>query len=214
MSAQQPVIIERLREAIRRIEQRPARREGVVATGLPDVDAALPGGGFRRGALSEIAGERASGKTAVALAAIASLGAGELAAYVDGRGELYPPAAASVGVDLRRLLVVRPGATARAGGDGMAAGLWAAEALLSCGAFAVVVIDVPLARTPAGAEAIARRLVAAAERGGAAGLWLAPAAAAGLRFPAAARIEAARRGSGVVARRIAPVAAGGSGRAA
>jgi len=63
-----------LREAIQRIERRPARRSGVVASGLEPLDRALPGGGFPRGALSELCGGQASGKTAAALAVLAAPG--------------------------------------------------------------------------------------------------------------------------------------------
>jgi protein ImuA len=213
------VVLARLRDEIRRIERRPGRRGGVVASGLPFVDAALPGGGFPRGALAELAGGPASGKTAVALALFAELGAGELAAYVDGRGELYPPAAAARGVDLARLLVVRPaeGPAARHRGarperappDRVRASLWAAEALLASGAFAAVAVDVPVPRAVRGADAIARRLQAAAERGGAVGLWLGP--AKGLRIPGAVRVEISLEGERIVARRA---ARGGNDRAA
>jgi protein ImuA len=214
----QNVVIERLREAIRNIEHRPAQRQAILATGLPEVDAVLPGGGFRRGALSEVRGGRASGKTAIVLATFAALGTEELAAYVDGRGELYPPAAAAAGVDLRRLLVVRPAELARVTGPHRAAGgalaaLWAAEALLASGAFGVVAIDVALARAPAAGDAISRRLQAAAERGGTVGLWLATAAGEPLRLTGAIRIEAGREGARVFARRVS-AATGGSDRAA
>jgi protein ImuA len=228
-------VIAQLRDEIRRIERRPARREGFVPCGLPDVDPVLPGGGFPRGALSELAGGPASGKTAVALALFAALGPEDLAAYVDGRGELYPPAAAARGVSLERLLVVRPfagptwGSRGRTGGDAcpapalesarrgtaggtpesLRAALWAAEALLASGVFAAVAIDVPIPRTLQGADAIARRLQAATEKGGAVGLWLGP--SNGLRVPAAVRVELAFRDDRLVARRA---SGGGSGRAA
>ena len=208
------LVIARLRDEIRRLEHRPARREGFVACGLPGVDGVLPGGGFPRGALAELAGGPASGKTAVALALFAALGPGELAAYVDGRGELYPPAAAERGVDLARLLVVRPFA-GLAGGrvngppESVRAALWAAEALLASGAFAAVAVDVPIPRKVQGADAVARRLQAAAEKGGAVGLWLGP--GNGLRVPAAVRVELAFEGGRIVARRA---SRGGSGRAA
>jgi protein ImuA len=200
------LVIARLREEIRRIERSPARREGRVASGLAGVDAVLPGGGFPRGALSELSGGPASGKTAVALSLVAALGPQELAAWVDGRGELYPPAAAARGVDLARLLVVRPpgpsaGRAEGPGADGVRVALWAAEALLASGAFAAVVVDLPEATRLRGADAAARRLQAAAERGGAVGLWLSPGLAlrsegAGLRIPAAVRIELAIEASG------------------
>lgn len=217
-------LLARLRDEIRRLEHRPARREGVVPCGLAEVDAALPGGGFPRGALAELSGGPASGKTAVALSLFAALDPGALVAYVDGRAELYPPAAAARGVDLGRLLVVRP---QQDGGDGAAgactgrsasprarAGLWAAEALLASGAFAAVAMDLPVARGVEGADAVARRLQAAAERGGAVGLWLAE--ERGLRVPAAVRLELEVRGERIVARpsRGAAPARRGSGRAA
>lgn len=202
--AGQHAVIDRLRQAIREIEHRPARRAGVIATGLRAVDDVLPGGGFPCGALAEIAGGRASGKTAIALAALAALRAPQFSAYVDGAGELYPPAAASAGVDLHRLLVVRPPLAPRAdrrkGSDGALAALWAAEALLGSGAFAVVAIDVPSSGAMAGADAIVRRLQAAAERGGAAGLWLASMDRRGLRIPAAVRIEAVQAHGRLAAR--------------
>ncbi len=194
MAVRRVELIEDLRERIRRIERRQPRRAAFEATGLPEVDALLPGGGFPRGALSEIAGGPGSGKTALCLAAMAQAMRGEgLGAFVDGRGELYPPAAAALGVDLGRLLVVRSGEAL--------AGLWAAEALLGSGAFEVVAMDLPplAARRPGGASpgALARRLLAAAEKGGAVGLWLAPE----IRMPAAVRLEVARGPAGPVVRR-------------
>ncbi len=196
-------ILSELQESIRRIERRPARRGGGVPCGLADVDAAVPEG-FPRGAISELAGGPASGKTAVALSLLAGLGPEELFAWVDSRGELYPPAAAARGVELGRLLIVRPASTA-----GATAALWAAEALLGSSAFAAVVIDVPVPRAERGWDAMARRLQAASERGGAVGLWLAsPRAQA--RLPAALRLELEAEGEQVRARRR----VGGIGRVA
>jgi RecA/RadA recombinase len=178
MAASTQEIVDGLREEIRRIERRPRRCAEVVPSGIPAVDTALTGG-FPRGALSELAGGRASGKTAVALRAIVSaLGEGRLAAFVDGRGEFYPPAAQALGIDLDRLLIVRPAPDGpRGGGEEVRRALWAAEALLASGAFAVVVIDVALERcelVPALLQAMFHRLRLAAERGRAVGLWLAP----------------------------------------
>jgi protein ImuA len=194
-------LLARLREEIRRIEHRPGRRDGVVASGLPGVDSALPGGGFRRGAIAELCGGPASGKTAVALSVLCALPGEELFAWVDGRRELYPPAAAARGVDLARLLVVRPplspsGLAPPSAGPPWRTALWAAEALLASGAFGAVAIDVALPRAVAGADAIARRLQAAAERGGAVGLWLSP----GLPIPAALRVDVSTVSGRIVAR--------------
>ncbi|HZZ84419.1 MAG TPA: hypothetical protein VFE30_07765 [Anaeromyxobacteraceae bacterium] len=201
----QQAVLEGLRAQIRELEARPARREGALASGRAAVDSLL-GGGFPRGALSEIAGGPASGKTALALSTVAA--AGGASAWVDGRAELYPPAARALGVDLARLLIFRPG-----GRDEVAA-LWASEALLASGAFAVVVMDLSLARGPvagrrgASPDAMLRRLRAAAEQGGTVGLWLAPPLGAP-RVPAAVRLEVAEGG-----KRVGLVRGGGDGRAA
>jgi protein ImuA len=227
------LVISRLREEIRRIEHRPGRREGAISCGVASVDALLPDGGFPRGALSEVAGGLASGKSAIALGLLASVGPGDLVAWVDGRGDLYPPAAAARGVDLERLLVVRPAPLASEGrpddhacaSSRLPAGarrapewrtaLWACEALLASGAFAAVAMDVPTPAAFPGGDAAARRLQAAAERGGAVGLWLAP-ARSGWRV-AAIRLEVSTEAGRIVARRpdrVAPARAGGGGRAA
>lgn len=203
--------VARLRDEINRIERRPSRREGSVPCGRAAVDRLL-GGGFARGAITELAGGPASGKTAVALALFAALGPAGLVAYVDGPGELYPPAAAALGVNLARLLVVRPAA-----GDGRQepalAVLWAAEALLGSGAFAAVAVDALPVRGLRGADAVARRLQAAVEKGGTIGVWLAP-LRAGLRVPAAARLELTAGQGGIVARRAERAGATGASDAA
>jgi protein ImuA len=185
-------IIEGLRDEIRRIERRPSPSARCLATGDAEIDALLPGGGFPRGALTELAGAPGCGKTEVALAAIArALREEGLAAFVDGRGELYPPAAAALGVDLDRLLIVRPAARVGDGrGDAVRRAWWAAETVLASGAFAIVALDLPAEDVPARAEAGLRRLRAAAERGAAAALWLA--GEQGVRVPAALRLEVVR----------------------
>jgi protein ImuA len=208
-------LLSTLRETIQRLERRPARRGGVVPSGLPRLDAALPAGGFPRGALSELSGGQASGKTVAALAVLAALAPEALFAWIDARGELYPPGAAARGVDLRRLLIVRPAPHARSAADAGASqkgapskgaqgtvvsdALWAAEALLASGAFAAVVIDVPLRTALRGWDGVARRLQAAAEKGGAVGLWLAEPGAA-VRVPAAVRITVGMEGGVLTAR--------------
>jgi protein ImuA len=204
-----PALLARLRDEITRIERRPARRQGQLACGIEGVEALLPGG-FPCGALSELRGGASSGKTAVALSTIARLPRGALAAFVDGRGELYPPAAAALGVDLERLLIVRP----PGGEEGFRLALWAAEALLGSGAFAAVVIDVPRGRPFRGAETALRRLVTAAEQGGSVGLWLSSPGAT-LRPPALVRLELRTDHGRVVARRAdGPGAAARAGHAA
>jgi protein ImuA len=195
-----------LRDEIRRIERRPAGRSGSLPCGREEIDALLPGGGFPRGALTELCGGPASGKTGVALAVVRALEENALAAFVDGRGELYPPALRALGVDLARLLIVRPvlreaqdervlrQARPDSDPDPMFAGLWAAEALLGCGAFDAVAIDVPLVRAVRGLDPALRRVQAAAEKGGAVGVWL-TGPDARVRAPAVARVELDRPAS-------------------
>lgn len=193
--ASRHLVLARLRDEIRRIERRPARRSGAVPCGHDEVDGLL-GGGFARGAITELCGGPASGKTSVALGVVRALGDDALSAYVDGRGELYPPALQALGVDLARLLIVRPGA-ARGGGPGadpLFAGLWAAEALLGSGAFEAVAIDVPLSRAARGLDSALRRVQAAAEKGGAVGVWLSGPDAR-VRAPAVARVDLDRGGA-------------------
>jgi protein ImuA len=195
MAAAGPDVIEQLRETIRRLEDRPTSRAGFLTSGRDEVDRRLPGGGFRRGAISELSGGPASGKTAIALSTIAAVTRDQgLAAFVDGRHELYPPAAAALGVCLDRLLILRPGEQGR-GGAALAC-LWAAEALLASGAFEVVAIDVPIEPAHPGRvdgridlDRMIRRIRAAAEKGGAAGLWL---GVPGVRIPSAARLDLSR----------------------
>lgn len=109
-----------------------------LATGWPEVDALL-GGGFPRRVITEVLGTASCGKTSLAAAALGALTrAGSLAAWIDAAGEIHPPALAAAGVDLSRLLIVRPGKGEA--GDATAA-LWAAEVLLQSGTFDAVVLD-------------------------------------------------------------------------
>jgi len=106
----------------------------------------LNNGGLARGSLVELAGTRSSGRFAIALAALtAATRAGEAAALVDLGDHLEPRSAESAGLDLRRLLWVRP--------RGLQESVMAAEMVISAG-FAVVVLDlgsrpIPLHRVPA-----------------------------------------------------------------
>jgi protein ImuA len=206
-------VIAELRERIRRIERRPPPTARVVPAGSPALDALL-GGGFPRGAVVELCGGRASGKTALALAAVAAATAeGALCACVDARGELYAPALAALGVDLSRLLIVRPPSGAARGEASPRDALWAAEALLASGAFAAVVLDVAIpaaARAHGGGasgEAMLRRLASAAQKGGAAGVWLAEPGMA--RVPGIVRLDVAAGPAGPVVRRAGTAEAGG-----
>src|SRR5512138_3280830 len=87
--------------------QRQRDDEFVVATGIAALDERL-GGGFARGQMSEIVGARSSGRTSVAVAAMAGAAArGELVALVDSFDTFDPASARACGLDLSRLLWVR-----------------------------------------------------------------------------------------------------------
>jgi len=102
-------------------------------TGLPAVDRLL-GGGFPRGGLSEVAGPPSSGRTSLALALLArATERGEVVAVVDASDAFDPPSAAAAGVDLPRLLWVRP--------PDLAAALRGTSQLLAARGFAAVVLD-------------------------------------------------------------------------
>jgi hypothetical protein len=106
--------------------------EDLFPTALPAVDALLAGG-LPRGCLTELRGAPSSGRLSFVLALLAAATArGEAAALVDLGDQLDPQAAAGAGVDLARLLWVRP--------QRLRDALAAAEITLG-GAFPLVVLE-------------------------------------------------------------------------
>lgn len=118
------------------------RRLSPLSTGLSALDQLLDGG-WPRGQLSEAFGLSSSGRTGLALAAVAHLSRrGALAAWVDPADRFNPSSAAEAGVDLARVLWLRgprPGGVSRA--------VSATDVLLGSGLFDLVVLD--LAGIPA-----------------------------------------------------------------
>lgn len=81
----------------------------VVATGIGPLDALLEGG-LPIGAMTELVGKECSGRTSVALSFLSRITAsGKVCAWIDASNSFNPASAASIGVDLRRLLWVRCG---------------------------------------------------------------------------------------------------------
>lgn len=162
----EPALLSRLREQIRQVQAAPRRYLVTLSTGLPEVDAL---GVFRLGAVVELTGEVASGRTSLALKVVAAACREKrLSAWVDGPNELYPPAAVPLGVELGRLLIVRPGAPGQL--------VWSAVQLLRSGVFTCVVLDV----THTGVRltmADSKKLLDAARAGGALLVLLTSAAA-------------------------------------
>lgn len=81
----------------------------VVSTGLTQLDVALGAGGYPRGRIVEIYGPFASGKSSLAMMAVAEAQqSGLLCAYVDAEYGLDRTYAAALGVDIDNLLISQP----------------------------------------------------------------------------------------------------------
>jgi recombination protein RecA len=112
-----------------------------VPTGALSLDIALGGRGLPRGRIIEIFGPESSGKTTVALHAVANAQKqGGVAAYIDAEHALDPGWAKRIGVDLEGLLVSQPGHAEEA--------LRIAEMLVKSNAVDMIVIDSVAALVP------------------------------------------------------------------
>jgi recombination protein RecA len=112
-----------------------------ISTGSLSLDIALGGRGLPRGRIIEIYGAEASGKTTIALHAVAQAQkAGGVAAYIDAEHALDPSWAKRIGVDLESLLVSQPGYGEE--------GLRIAEMLIKSNAVDIIVIDSVAALVP------------------------------------------------------------------
>jgi recombination protein RecA len=113
----------------------------VIPTGSIALDVALGIGGLPRGRVVEIYGPESSGKTSLALHAVASAQkAGGIAAFVDAEHALDPEYAKKIGVDIDALLVSQPDTGEQA--------LEITDMLIRSGAIDVVVIDSVAALVP------------------------------------------------------------------
>ena len=112
-----------------------------ISSGNTAIDIALGVGGFPRGRIVEIYGPESSGKTTVALHAIASAQKeGGIAAFIDAEHALDPEYARLLGVDTDNLLVSQPDTGEQA--------LEIADMLVRSGAIDIIVIDSVAALTP------------------------------------------------------------------
>ncbi len=113
----------------------------IISTGNLALDMALGVGGLPRGRIVEIFGPEGSGKTTVALHAVAEAQKkGGIAAFVDAEHALDPNYAEKLGVKIEELYVSQP--------DTGEQGLEIAEALIRSGAVDIVVIDSVAALVP------------------------------------------------------------------
>ena len=113
----------------------------VIPTGAISLDIALGIGGLPRGRIVEIYGPESSGKTTVALHAVANAQAlGGIAAFIDAEHALDPEYAGKLGVDTDALLVSQPDTGEQA--------LEIADMLIRSGAIDIIVIDSVAALVP------------------------------------------------------------------
>ncbi|SDB84360.1 recombination protein RecA [Raineyella antarctica] len=113
----------------------------VIPTGSVALDIALGVGGLPRGRVVEIYGPESSGKTTVALHAVAQAQKlGGICAFIDAEHALDPEYAKRLGVDTDALLISQP--------DNGEQALEIADMLVRSGALALIVIDSVAALTP------------------------------------------------------------------
>src|SRR6187401_3739974 len=113
----------------------------IIPTGSIALDVALGLGGLPRGRVVEIYGPESSGKTTVALHAVANAQrAGGIVAFIDAEHALDPDYAKALGVDTDALLVSQPDSGEQA--------LEIADMLIRSGALALIVIDSVAALVP------------------------------------------------------------------
>ncbi|WP_334117310.1 recombinase RecA [Ligilactobacillus sp.] len=127
--------------SIMRMGDKADTRISTVPTGSLSLDEALGVGGFPRGRIVEIYGPESSGKTTVALHAVAEVQKrGGTAAYIDAENALDPAYAQALGVNIDELLLSQP--------DTGEQGLEICDALVSSGAIDIVVVDSVAALVP------------------------------------------------------------------
>jgi recombination protein RecA len=127
--------------SVMRLGERPVIQTAVIPTGSIALDVALGVGGLPRGRVVEVYGPESSGKTTVALHAVANAQrAGGIAAFVDAEHALDPEYAKALGVDTDALLVSQPDTGEQA--------LEIVDMLVRSGAIDIIVIDSVAALVP------------------------------------------------------------------
>jgi recombination protein RecA len=130
------------REAIMKLGERAAKiKVEIIPTGVLSLDLALGVGGFPRGRIVEIYGPESSGKTTLALQAVAQAQKlGGSAAYIDVEHAMDPAYSKKLGVDLDNLLISQP--------DSGEEALEITEKLVRSSALDIVVVDSVAALVP------------------------------------------------------------------
>ncbi|MBD3950117.1 recombinase RecA [Tuanshanicoccus lijuaniae] len=127
--------------SIMRMGEKTETKISTVPSGSLLLDIALGVGGYPRGRIIECYGPESSGKTTVALHAIAEVQKqGGTAAFIDAEHALDPAYATNLGVNIDELLLSQP--------DTGEQGLAIADALVGTGAIDIIVIDSVAALVP------------------------------------------------------------------
>jgi protein ImuA len=128
------------------------------------VDRALPAGGLARAALHEVLAAGEVSGAALGFATLALARSGGTVLWIAPEPEAWPPGLARFGLDWQRLLLVRATRTADA--------LWAMEEALRCPTVSAVLLVAPSSASSGISLTAGRRLMLAAEAGGALGILL------------------------------------------
>ena len=127
--------------SIMKLGDRADKKFDTISTGSLNLDAALGIGGLPKGRIIEIYGPESSGKTTIALHAIAEAQkAGGTAAFIDAEHALDPIYAKNLGVNVKELLVSQPDTGEQA--------LEIADVLVRSGAVDIIVLDSVAALVP------------------------------------------------------------------
>lgn len=127
--------------AIMKLGEKGVSNIDVVSSGSLALDQALGVGGYPKGRIIEVFGPESSGKTTIALHAIAEVQkTGGRAAFIDAEHALDPVYAKKLGVDTEELLLSQPDTGEQA--------LEIVEALVRSGAMSIIVIDSVAALVP------------------------------------------------------------------
>ena len=127
--------------AIMRLGDTAKKNVDVISSGVLPLDVALGIGGYPKGRIVEIFGPEGSGKTTIALCAVAEAQkAGGIAAFIDAEHALDPHLAATLGVDIANLYLSQPDSGEQA--------LYILDQMVRTGAVDIVVVDSVAALTP------------------------------------------------------------------
>ena len=127
--------------AVMKLGERSNDKVEVIPTGSISLDAALGVGGYPKGRIIEIFGPESSGKTTLAIHAIAECQkAGGIAAFIDAEHAFDSFYAKKLGVDIDNLIVSQP--------DNGEQALEIADNLIRSGAIDIMVVDSVAALTP------------------------------------------------------------------